>query len=76
MSAISLIEIQYLIEKRRISPSTLTNLLSELKNLDSIFEIVPVDLFIAENLSRISRADIPEMPGRIIVVTALLLTFR
>jgi len=73
VSVISLIEIQYLIEKQRIAPSTLTNLLSELKNTDPIFEIVPVDISVAENLTRIFRADVPEMPDRIIAVTALLL---
>lgn len=73
VSAISLIEIQYLVEKQKVSPSVLTTLLAELKNPDPIFEIIPVDLTVAEHLTRISRAHVPEMPDRIIAVTAVLL---
>ena len=73
ISAISLIEIQYLIEKQRISPSVLNALLSELQNPEPIIEIIPVDLSVAVGLTKISRADVPEMPDRIIAVTALLL---
>ncbi|MGQ0543410.1 MAG: type II toxin-antitoxin system VapC family toxin [Blastocatellia bacterium] len=70
LSAISLIEIQYLIEKGRISSSFLATLFSELDNPDPIFVIVPVDQDIARNCAVISRADVPDMPDRIIAVTA------
>ncbi|MGH9948220.1 MAG: type II toxin-antitoxin system VapC family toxin [Pyrinomonadaceae bacterium] len=73
LSAISLIEIQYLVEKQRIPatfPSTLSN---ELENPDSIFEIVPIDKRVAENLSSITRDDVPDMPDRIIAATASLM---
>lgn len=72
-SAISLIEIQYLIEKHRIPTSVLTNLLSELDYPDPLLELAPVDLNIGINITRISRKDIPEMPDRIIAATALFL---
>lgn len=72
-SAISLIEIQYLIEKHRIPTSVLTNLLSELDYPDPLFELAPVDLNIGINITRISRNDIPEMPDRSIAATALFL---
>ncbi|MEO6052326.1 MAG: PIN domain-containing protein [Pyrinomonadaceae bacterium] len=73
VSAISLVELHYLIEKHRVSPSVLDALLSELKNSNSIFEIVPLDFSIAVNLTKISRSDVSDMPDRIIAVTALLL---
>ncbi len=73
VSAISLIEIQYLIEKHRIPPKILTNFLTELNQPDSIFEIVPIDLNIGINLTKISRSIVADMPDRIIAVTALLL---
>ncbi len=73
VSAISIVEIQYLIEKARISSSVLISLLSELKNLQTTIEIVPVDYAVAVNITQISRADIADMPDRIIAVTALLL---
>lgn len=72
VSAISLIEIQYLIEKQRIPTPVLTNLLAELKQPDSILDVIPVDLQLAVNLGTISRTDVPEMPDRIIAVTAVL----
>lgn len=73
VSAISVVEIQYLIEKGRISTSVLTSLLSELNNLQTTIEIVPVDYSVALNITQISRADVADMPDRIIAVTASLL---
>lgn len=72
VSAISLIEIQYLVEKQRISTSVLPTLLSQVRSPDPIICMLPVDLSIAENLTLISRDDVPDMPDRIIAVTALL----
>lgn len=73
VSAISEVEIQYLIEKGRISKSVLTSLLSELKAPQSTFKIIPLDLSVAVNLINISRSDVADMPDRIIAATADLL---
>lgn len=70
ISAISLVEIHYLIEKGRISPNVITQLRHEFSLADPIFSIIPLDRAIADNLDIISRAAVPEMPDRIIAATA------
>ena len=71
VSAITLVEMAYLIEKGRLPEQDLTDLLNELKNPSSNFELVPIDLAVTQTLRLISRADVPDMPDRIIAATAL-----
>lgn len=73
LSAISLIEIQYLTEKQRIPSTFISTLSAELDIPDSIFAVVPIDRHIADNLSVIAREDVPDMPDRIIAATASVL---
>ncbi len=73
ISSISFVEIVYLIEKTRIPKGSLTSLTAELASLESIFIESPVTLQIAYSVSRISSAQIPDMPDRIIAGTALYL---
>lgn len=73
VSAISIVEMQYLSEKHKISPKVLADFLAELDMPDSIFEIVSLDRKISENLSKISRQIVPDMPDRTIAATALTL---
>ncbi|MCY7374431.1 MAG: type II toxin-antitoxin system VapC family toxin [Pyrinomonadaceae bacterium] len=70
VSAITLIEMTYLIEKGRLPERDLTDLLNELKNPLSNFELVAIDLAVTQSLRLISRADVPDMPDRIIAATA------
>ena len=72
VSAISLVEIRYLGEKGRI-PADSTEKLLEILTQNSSFQIVPVDSAVASVLGQVPRADIPDMPDRIIAATALLL---
>lgn len=71
VSAITLIEMAYLIEKGRLPESDIQALTNELQNPSSSFELVPIDLNIARALRLIPRADVPDMPDRIIAATAL-----
>jgi len=71
VSAITLVEMAYLIEKGRLPEQDLTDLLNELKNPTSNFELVPIDLAVTQTLRLIPRADVPDMPDRIIAATAL-----
>ncbi len=73
LSAISLIEIQYLVEKQRISSTFLSTLSVELNNPESIFVVIPIDRHIAGNISVIPRADVADMADRIISATASLM---
>lgn len=71
-SAISLIEIVYLIKKGRIKPESLSLLITALENPAAVLIELPVDHEVANTMQHISREQIPDMPDRIIAATALL----
>jgi PIN domain nuclease of toxin-antitoxin system len=71
ISAISFIELVYLIEKGRIASETLSRLSEQLMRPLSAFVEIPIDLSIARALSRVDVRQIPDMPDRIIAATAL-----
>jgi PIN domain nuclease of toxin-antitoxin system len=71
ISAISLIEICYLIEKRRIASDLLQRILSVLNEPDPSLIVVPIDLAISIAVQSIDRDTVPDMPDRIIAATAL-----
>jgi PIN domain nuclease of toxin-antitoxin system len=71
VSAISIVEITYLIEKNRLPAETKSRLLVEADNPDSNLRIVPLDRDIAERIEQISRDAVPDMPDRIIAATAV-----
>jgi len=70
ISSISLAEIVYLTEKQRIDPTTLDQVLALLNSKGSLIE-APVDRAVAVAMHSIARAEVPDMPDRIIAATAL-----
>lgn len=66
VSAISLVELAYLIDKKRIPERKLEGLLKTLKSRTSNFKLVPVNLAVTQTLRKVSRSDVPDMPDRII----------
>jgi PIN domain nuclease of toxin-antitoxin system len=73
VSAISLAEMVYLVEKARIPANSLIDLHSALSDPASILQHVPLDEAVAMRMTGISRSDIPDLPDRIIAATALYL---
>ena len=71
ISAISVVEIVYLVDKGRLSTSTLDRLYSTLNSEDSAIAVVPVDLAVARTVHLVSRDVVPDMPDRIIAATSL-----
>jgi PIN domain nuclease of toxin-antitoxin system len=71
VSAITLVELVYLVEKGRLSSVALERLTGELSREDSGLAAAPLDLAVANALRRIPRNDVPDMPDRIIAATAL-----
>lgn len=71
ISAITLVEIVYLVEKGRIPASRFTQLMTVLDNPESVLVEVALTPEIARTLSRVSRDEVPDMPDRIIAATAL-----
>ena len=71
VSAISLVETVYLVERRRLPLTALERLRSALAGPSSGMLIAPVDAGVADALPNIPRDVVPDIPDRIIAATAL-----
>lgn len=71
VSAISLIELGYLIEKNRLPEEVLQRLIAATNDPDRGVMVLPVDTAVGLAIRRIPRAVVPEMADRIIAATAL-----
>jgi len=71
ISAVSLVEKVYLVERGRIAADAFSRFTSELDKENPAFTVVPLDAQIATALRQIPRKVVPDMPDRIIGATAL-----
>jgi PIN domain nuclease of toxin-antitoxin system len=71
LSAISIVEICFLIERGRLPAIVLERLTGAINQLDSSIVLVSLDQEISLTLRQIDRPTVPEMPDRIIAATAL-----
>ena len=71
ISAVTLVEITYLVERARLSEDASTRLWEAIRSPEPQVEVVPVDEAVAEAVQRIPRDVVPDMPDRIIAATAL-----
>jgi len=71
LASVTLVEVVYLIEKRKIPVESLTLLATALSNPRSSFIEISLNLHVARTLSRIDVFSVPDMPDRIIAATAL-----
>jgi|SRR5271165_833233 len=72
VSAISLAEMVYLIEKGRIPASALNELHVATADPKAVLQHVPLDDNVAMTMRTVPRQDIPDLPDRVIAATALL----
>jgi PIN domain nuclease of toxin-antitoxin system len=70
LSAITLVEMCYLVEKGSIPGTDLVRLEMLLRAPNGPLQSVPLDQDIAESLIHIPRTIVPDMPDRIIAATA------
>ena len=70
VSSISLAEIVYLIEKNRLSANAYTDLKAAFSDPDHVFKEAPFNAEIVDAMRQIPRADVPDMPDRIVAATA------
>ncbi len=70
VSAITLVGIVYLAEKARIPEETLSRLLEALAGRESVLVEMRLDSSVAAAMVDISRADVPDLPDRVIAATA------
>jgi len=71
LSAISIVEIGYLVEKDRLPEVVWTRLHEAINDNETSIIVTPVDSEIGFAIRRIARASVPDMPDRIIAATAL-----
>ena len=70
MSAISVIEFVYLVEKGRVPPAALQRLRTALADALSGFVVADVNLAVADAIAEIPREAVPDLPDRVIAATA------
>jgi len=73
VSAIPMVEIQYLVEKGRLSAADQRIVVAAVDDLQNPARLVPVDRIVVDALGRVNRDEVPDMPDRIIAATALAL---
>jgi PIN domain nuclease of toxin-antitoxin system len=71
ISAITLVEIVYLVEKGRLAAGRFTQLMTALAATNSVLMAYPLSPEVARTMTRIERPQIPDMPDRIIAATGL-----
>jgi PIN domain nuclease of toxin-antitoxin system len=71
VSSISLIEMVYLVDKRRMANSAYIDLAAALSDPAHLFVEVPVSSAIADAMRRVPRDEVPDMPDRIVAATGL-----
>ena len=70
VSAITIIEIAYLVEKGRFAEEVLTRILNALDDPNIGIVLVPLDRNVSGVIRQIDRVTVPDMPDRIIAATA------
>ena len=74
VSAISVVELRYLVERYRLPEEAFEQLINALSDPGTGLAIAPLDLITAQIMRQISRDVVPDMPDRIIAATALSLS--
>lgn len=72
VSAISIAEMVYLLEKGRIPASVLNDLHTAIADPQAVLKHVPLDDRIATKMADVPRQDVPDLPDRVIAATGLL----
>ena len=73
VSSITLVEVVYLVEKKRIDGNAFTKVVALLERTNPKLVEIPLDHAVVEAMRRVDRTQIPEMPDRIVAATALYL---
>lgn len=71
VSSMTVIEIIYLVEKGRIPAMTLDLLVQKLQQPTTPLELVSITQDIALAVQQVARAQVPDLPDRVIAATAL-----
>ena len=69
--SICLVELSYLIEKRRLPAIVREQLIQTLDDPASPCSLVPLDRMVADALELVKRSEVPDLPDRIVAATAV-----
>ena len=70
VSAITIVEMVYLVEKARIPQSAVYDLEAATSDPNAVLQYVPLDENIATKMMEIPRQNVPDLPDRIIAASA------
>jgi PIN domain nuclease of toxin-antitoxin system len=71
ISSISLAEVVYLVEKGRLPPAAYDDLVTALADPEHVFTEAVFTAAIVQSMRQVSRAEVPDMPDRMIAATAV-----
>jgi PIN domain nuclease of toxin-antitoxin system len=71
ISTISLAKVVYLIEKNRLPPSAYEELTQALADPEHVFTEAVFTAAIVQAMRQVSRAEVPDMPDRVVAATAV-----
>jgi len=71
ISAVSILEVVYLVEKARLPEAALARIMDALSSRSASISCISLDIVIAMAARKIPRDSVPDMPDRIIAATAL-----
>ena len=71
VSSISLAEVVYLVEKRRVIEAAYEVLAEALANPEHVFVEAPLNAAVVRAMHRVSRAEVPDLPDRVVAATAV-----
>ena len=71
VSSITLVEVIFLVERKRIEANQYQFVLQAFMDTESVFVETPLTIKVAESLATINAAEVPDMPDRIIAATAV-----
>ena len=66
-----LVELTYLIEKRRLPPAARERLVNALDDPATPCQLAPLDRAVADALELVGRTEVPDLPDRIVSATAV-----
>jgi PIN domain nuclease of toxin-antitoxin system len=73
VSAITLVELVYLVEKNRLPQAAYDELFRALSDPEHVFTEAVFTAAIVQSMRQVARAQVPDMPDRVIAATALYL---
>ena len=71
LSAISLAEVIYLVEKSRLPASAYDELAKAVADPEHVFTEAPLTTAIVESMRHVTRSEVPDLPDRIVAATAV-----